>query len=109
MSKDQATIVIASAARTPVGSFNGALASLPAHDLGDFRIQTVRERILVERPSFGAREHQLPELFGTRQGTRVRGENAIALHASFVLQPREFQRTAACLSTPVTGRIEAWQ
>src|SRR5436189_214978 len=27
-------IVIASAARTPVGSFNGAFANLPAHDLG---------------------------------------------------------------------------
>jgi len=33
MSKDQSTIVIASAARTPVGAFNGALASLPAHEL----------------------------------------------------------------------------
>ncbi len=29
MSDDNATIVIASAARTPVGSFNGSLASLP--------------------------------------------------------------------------------
>jgi NAD(P)-dependent dehydrogenase (short-subunit alcohol dehydrogenase family) len=28
-------IVIVSAARTPVGSFNGALASLPAHTLGE--------------------------------------------------------------------------
>ncbi len=27
-------VVIASAVRTPVGSFNGALASMPAHDLG---------------------------------------------------------------------------
>ncbi len=31
-------IVIASAARTPVGSFNGALSSLPAHDLGAIAI-----------------------------------------------------------------------
>jgi acetyl-CoA C-acetyltransferase len=30
----QEAIVIASAARTPVGSFNGALASIPAHELG---------------------------------------------------------------------------
>jgi acetyl-CoA C-acetyltransferase len=30
----QEAIVIASAARTPVGSFNGALASVPAHELG---------------------------------------------------------------------------
>ena len=28
-------IVIAGAARTPVGSFNGAFATMPAHDLGD--------------------------------------------------------------------------
>ena len=27
-------IVIVAAARTPVGSFNGSLASLPAHELG---------------------------------------------------------------------------
>src|SRR5215468_5356031 len=30
----QEAIVIASAARTPVGSFNGALATIPAHELG---------------------------------------------------------------------------
>ena len=28
-------IVIASAARTPVGSFNGAFSAVPAHDLGN--------------------------------------------------------------------------
>ena len=37
-------IVIVSAARTPVGSFNGALASLPAHELGRIAIQTAVER-----------------------------------------------------------------
>ncbi len=34
MSNDATTVVIASAARTPVGSFNGSLASMPAHELG---------------------------------------------------------------------------
>ena len=48
MSKDQSTIVIASAARTPVGSFNGALASLPAHDLGKIAIKAALERARVE-------------------------------------------------------------
>ena len=48
MSKDQATIVIASAARTPVGAFNGALASLPAHDLGKIAIKAALERARVE-------------------------------------------------------------
>ena len=47
MNKDQATIVIAGAARTPVGSFNGALASLPAHDLGKVAIKAALERARV--------------------------------------------------------------
>src|SRR5258706_7267630 len=37
-------IVIVSAARTPVGSFNGALASLPAHELGRIAIQAAVAR-----------------------------------------------------------------
>ncbi|MEP6966902.1 MAG: acetyl-CoA C-acetyltransferase, partial [Pseudomonadota bacterium] len=37
-------IVIVSAARTAVGSFNGALASVPAHDLGKVAIQAAIER-----------------------------------------------------------------
>ena len=48
MSKDQSTIVIASATRTPVGAFNGALASLPAHDLGKIVIKAALERARVE-------------------------------------------------------------
>jgi acetyl-CoA C-acetyltransferase len=37
-------IVIASAARTPVGSFNGAFSSLPAHQLGAIAIKAALER-----------------------------------------------------------------
>jgi acetyl-CoA C-acetyltransferase len=37
-------VVIVSAARTPVGSFNGALASLPAHELGKVAIAAAIER-----------------------------------------------------------------
>ncbi len=48
MSKDATTIVIASAARTPVGSFNGALSSLPAHELGKVAIQAAMERAKVK-------------------------------------------------------------
>ncbi|MGE0698490.1 MAG: acetyl-CoA C-acetyltransferase [Hyphomicrobiaceae bacterium] len=44
----ETTIVIASAARTPVGSFNGALAALPAHELGKVAIQAALERANVE-------------------------------------------------------------
>ena len=38
------TIVIASAARTPVGSFNGAFATMPAHELGAVAISGALER-----------------------------------------------------------------
>ena len=37
-------IVIASAARTPVGSFNGGFANVPAHDLGAVAIKAALER-----------------------------------------------------------------
>ena len=37
-------VVIVSAVRTPVGSFNGALASLPAHELGKIAILSAIER-----------------------------------------------------------------
>src|SRR5690606_22103514 len=41
-------IVIVSAARTPVGSFNGALGTVPAHVLGQTAIKAVLERAGVE-------------------------------------------------------------
>ncbi len=41
-------IVIVSAARTPVGAFNGAFASLPAHDLGKVAIAESLKRAGVE-------------------------------------------------------------
>jgi len=41
-------VVIASAARTAVGSFNGAFANTPAHDLGAAAIKAVLERAGVD-------------------------------------------------------------
>src|SRR3981189_3579427 len=41
-------IVIVSAARTPVGAFNGALGALPAHDLGKVAIAEALKRAGVE-------------------------------------------------------------
>jgi acetyl-CoA C-acetyltransferase len=41
-------IVIASAARTPVGAFNGAFASLSAHALGTIAIKAAMERARIE-------------------------------------------------------------
>ncbi len=40
-------VVIASGARTPVGSFNGAFANVPAHDLGAVAIGAALERAKV--------------------------------------------------------------
>ncbi len=41
-------IVIASAARTAVGSFNGAFAKMPAHDLGTVAITAALARAGVD-------------------------------------------------------------
>jgi acetyl-CoA C-acetyltransferase len=40
-------VVIVSAARTPVGSFNGSLASVPAHTLGEVAIRAALDRAHV--------------------------------------------------------------
>src|SRR5262245_23777706 len=40
-------IVIVGAARTPVGSFNGTLASVPAHTLGEVAIRAALDRAKV--------------------------------------------------------------
>ncbi|MBL0933287.1 MAG: acetyl-CoA C-acetyltransferase [Rhizobiaceae bacterium] len=42
------SIVVASAARTPVGSFNGAFANTPAHELGAIAIKGALERAGVD-------------------------------------------------------------
>jgi acetyl-CoA C-acetyltransferase len=41
-------VVIVSAARTPVGAFNGAFANIPAHDLGAVAIKAALERAGIE-------------------------------------------------------------
>ena len=47
-------IVIVSAARTPVGSFNGALSSLPAHELGKIAIQAAIGSRVIARETISA-------------------------------------------------------
>ncbi len=42
-------VVIASAARTPVGSFNGAFSSTPAHDLGAAVLEALVERANIAK------------------------------------------------------------
>ncbi|MEN3398103.1 acetyl-CoA C-acetyltransferase, partial [Brucella melitensis] len=45
---DPKSIVIASAARTAVGAFNGAFANVPAHELGAVAIKAALERAGVD-------------------------------------------------------------
>ena len=40
-------VVIAAAARTPIGAFNGGLSSVPAHDLGQVAIEEAMRRATV--------------------------------------------------------------
>jgi acetyl-CoA C-acetyltransferase len=71
-------IVIVSAARTPVGSFNGALSSLPAHELATVAVKSAFERAgvaaadvdeLILGQILSAAEGQNP----TRQAARAAG------------------------------------
>ena len=41
-------IVIVGAVRTPVGAFNGALGTVPAHELGKVAIKAAMDRAGVE-------------------------------------------------------------
>jgi acetyl-CoA C-acetyltransferase len=66
MSQDASTIVIASAARTPVGSFNGALASLPASKLGEIAIKAALQRANV--PAGDVSEVILGQVLTAAQG-----------------------------------------
>ena len=48
MADSHSEIVIAGAARTPVGSFSGTLANIPAHELGQIAIEAAMSRAEVE-------------------------------------------------------------
>ena len=51
---DDTTIVIASAARTPVGSFNGSLGTVPAHELGKVAIQAALQGLQTMQRADGS-------------------------------------------------------
>jgi acetyl-CoA C-acetyltransferase len=69
-------IVIVSAARTPVGAFNGAFANLPAHELGKAAIKGALERAGVE----GARVSEviLGQILTAGQGQNPARQASIA-------------------------------
>ena len=69
-------IVIVSAARTPVGAFNGAFANLPAHELGKAAIEAAMDRAGVE----GARVSEviLGQILTAGQGQNPARQASIA-------------------------------
>ena len=69
-------IVIVSAARTPVGAFNGAFANLPAHELGKTAIQAALQRAGVE----GARVSEviMGQILSAGQGQNPARQASIA-------------------------------
>ncbi len=71
-----ASIVIASAARTPVGSFNGAFANTPAHILGEVAIRGALGRARVEAAEVD--EAILGQVLTAGQGQNPARQAAIA-------------------------------
>ncbi|MFG1397912.1 acetyl-CoA C-acetyltransferase [Roseixanthobacter pseudopolyaromaticivorans] len=69
-------VVIVGAARTPVGSFNGALSTLPAHQLGAIVIKAALERAGV--PSDKVSEVILGQVLTAAQGQNPARQASIA-------------------------------
>jgi acetyl-CoA C-acetyltransferase len=72
----QDDIVIVGAARTPVGSFNGAFANLPAHELGKAAIEAALQRAGVEGPAVS--EVILGQILTAGQGQNPARQASIA-------------------------------
>jgi len=69
-------VVIVSATRTPVGAFNGAFASLPAHELGKTAIKAALELAGVEPPRVS--EVIMGQILTAGQGQNPARQAAIA-------------------------------
>src|SRR5437660_12596488 len=69
-------IVIVGATRTPVGAFNGALAALPAHELGKVAIQETLKRAGVEGADVS--EVMLGQILTAGQGQNPARQASIA-------------------------------
>jgi acetyl-CoA C-acetyltransferase len=69
-------IVIVSAARTAVGSFNGALGTVPAHELGAAAVKAALERAKVDAASVD--EVILGQVLGAGEGQNPARQAAIA-------------------------------
>ena len=85
-------IVIASAMRTPVGAFNGAFASLPAHALGAIAIKAALEKA-------GIRPEEVDEVILGQVLTAGAGQNPprqAAVHAGIPVERTAFGINQVC-------------
>ena len=69
-------VVIVAGARTPVGSFNGAFATMPAHQLGRVVIEAALKRARVEASEVS--EAILGQVLTAAQGQNPARQAAIA-------------------------------
>jgi len=76
MANSENSVVIVSAARTPVGSFNGALSSVPAHTLGAIALKAAMARAKVEAKEVD--EVILGQILTAGQGQNPARQAAIA-------------------------------
>ena len=87
-------VVIVSAARTPVGSFNGAFATTPAHDLGAIAIKAALERAGIE-------PGRVSEVIMGQILTAAQGQNdRIGRRPSILLAAVTFIGTSICGAMP---------
>ena len=98
-------IVIASAARTPVGSFNGAFAAVPAHVLGTVAIKAALERAGVSAEEVN--EVILGQVLGAGAGQNPARQAAVA--AGIPVERTAFSINQLCGSGLRTVALAAQQ
>src|SRR5437879_10430169 len=87
-------VVIVSAARTPVGSFNGAFATTAAHDLGAVAIKAALERAGVEPARVSeVIMGQILTAAQDRKSTRLNSSHRCISYAVFCLKKKKNKKT----------------
>jgi acetyl-CoA C-acetyltransferase len=93
-------VVIVSAARTPVGSFNGAFATMPAHDLGAIAIKAALERGKIDPARVS--EVIMGQILTAAQGQNPARQASIA--AGLPVETSAWGRQHAVRLRPAHGR-----
>ena len=85
-------VVIAGAARTPIGSFNGALSAVPAHVLGEVAIREALARAKTDAAEVD--EVILGQILTAGQGQT--GDTSVAVTPSVTAGSSSSTVTTAC-------------